>query len=139
METNLFNTGINEEGKILLKKTQQWATILYTCTLVTCLFNLINCYTSLKWYFNTDISYFDQRFKIYYIVNAVFLGVYGIMLPVQVYLFYTFIQKVNKAVWEEDENGLNASFKWLLWHTKVASLLFALNGLWAIYVVIFRR
>ena len=133
MEPDLFEIKLNDKGKILLLRINSWAKFLYICTMITCVFDLINAYIGF-WAYKKFLSSSIGIIKFQTQMNIIFLAIYAIALPVQAYLFYRFSTRSRKALLYENSEDFNDSFRWLLKHAMVASFLFALNSLWAILV-----
>ena len=135
METELFNVTTNDQSKRLMKKIHFWAIFFYVCTIISCIFDLINAYTSYRIYANR-FSQLPMIFKVQTAINVIFLIVYAIILPIQSYFFYRFTGQSKRSMQYGNSKQYNDSFKWLLKHIILASFLFALNSLWAISLTI---
>lgn len=131
MNEELFEIKLDETGKRLLIRISRWARFLYICCVLTCIFDLINAYLGIKSFFKYADSY-DDYMKFSVSFNIIFLIIYAVLLPVQAYYFLSFSRNGHKAILYEDSIGFNKSFKWLLKHVIIASILFALNSFWAL-------
>ena len=136
MENELFEIRLNNTGKVLLKRIHNWAIFFYTCTLLTCLLDLINAYVGLKSYSLAAGPSMPSIFRFRFLFNIGFLILYAILLPLQSYFFYVFTSRAKKAIQYENSEELNKSFKWLLRHAMLAGILFAFNSLWALTITI---
>ncbi len=130
MNEELFQIKLDETGKNLLIRISRWARFLYVCCVLTCIFDLVNAYLGIKTFLKYADNYDDyMRFSV--IFNIIFLIIYAVLLPAQAYYFLSFSRKARKAIQYEDSFSFNNSFKWLLKHVIIASLLFTLNSIWA--------
>lgn len=130
MNEELFEIKLDETGKKLLTRISRWASILYICCVLTCIFDLINAYLGIKSFLKYADKYDDyMRFSVSF--NIIFLIIYAVLLPMQAYYFLSFSRNARKAMQYEDSIGFNSSFKWLLKHIIIASILFTLNSIWA--------
>lgn len=137
MKEELFEIKLDETGKRLLLRVNFWARFLYVCTLLTCVFDLINAYLGIKSFFKNADGYNDYL-KFSVSLNIIFLTIYAVLLPIQAYYFLSFSRNARKAIRYEDSIGFNNSFKWLLKHVITASILFTLNSIW-IFVINIRE
>jgi len=131
METQLFDIQLNDQGKNFLDRINFWAKFFYVCAGVTCVADVSIALLSIRWfkYYDAAPTLLKFRFTMY----VTFLVIYAILLPVQAYLFYQFSSRSKKAIYTEEFNN---SFKWLLQQVILASILFALNSLWAVATVV---
>jgi hypothetical protein len=131
MEIHLFETRLNSHGRHFLLRINKWAMVFYACTILTCIFDLINAYFAFKDYVKFSGNY-PAIIKFQSIVSSVFLVIYPVLLVLTGYFFYQFTHKSIKALQNENESDYNNSLGFLLKHIIIASVLFALNSLWAL-------
>jgi len=134
MEPHLFDTRLNEQGKNFLARIHKWAKFFYACTIVTCVFDLINAYFAFRNYqkFYTN---FPALIKFQEIISIIFLIIYPVLLVCAGYFFYRFANKSVTAVQFENELEYNGALQFLLKHILVATVLFALNSVWAFIII----
>lgn len=135
MKEELFQIKLDETGKKLLTRISRWASFLYICCVLTCIFDLINAYLAIKAFLKYSDGYEDyMKFSVSF--NIIFLIIYAVLLPIQAYYFLSFSRKARKAIQYEDSFSFNNSFKWLLKHVIIAIILFTLNSIWAFLITI---
>ena len=134
METHLFEAKINNKGKDLLFRTKRWAAIFYGCAIITFIFHIINAFLTVRNYLRLGSRY-SATIKAEIIIDIVFLALFSILLITQSYYFLQFSMRSNTALQNENEDDFNESFAFLLKHIIIAAILFALNTVWAIYLV----
>src|SRR3954468_24805748 len=127
METELFEIKLNDQGKMLLLRIYSWAKVLYICSFITFVFDLVNTYLGLRAYRRFSGSY-PTLAKLQSLAGLGFLPVYGTLLIIQAWLFYRFSQRSKDACAMGNSGVFNDAFNWLLKHIIIASILFALNS-----------
>lgn len=131
MEIHLFETKLNDHGIHFLTRINKWATVFYSCTIATCIFDMINAYFAFREYVKFSDNY-PSLIKFQSLVSSVFLVIYPVLLVLTGYFFYQFTHKSMKALQHQNESEYNDSLRFLLKHISIASILFALNSVWAL-------
>lgn len=133
MENEIFDVKLDSKGRDLIRRMYGWAMFFYICTIVTCLVDLITTYKITQFIFSRHLIA-PYRFGL--ILNVSFVTIYAIIVPIQAYFCFRFVNNANKALHYENSAELNDSFRWLLKHIIAAGILFAVNGIFVIATMI---
>jgi hypothetical protein len=133
METDLFEVKINEQGRSVLRHIRNWAKFFYICTFFTLVFDFANGFVAFKKFYKLYTNY-PSLVKLEFIASNGFLFIYSFLLVASAYCFYQFAAKSFIALEEQDESSYNDALRFLLKHITIASILFALNSLWALLI-----
>ena len=134
METPLFETRLNQNGRIFLLRIKKWATFFYICAFITCVVDFVNAFIVLKSYRRLSGSY-PSIIKVESIASMVFLVVFSFLLVLSGNFFYQFSKQSISAANVQDEVAFNDSLKFLLKHITVSSILFTINFAWVVLVL----
>jgi len=133
MEKSLFETSVSPVGRSLLIRIHKWAKFFYACTIATFLFDGWNAWLVAKAFRQFPDSY-PAALRFQTAASIVFLVIYGILLVIQAYYFLRFARKSTLALDYENGESFNDAFTFLLRHIITATILFALNSIWAFLI-----
>ena len=127
MEEELFSISLNQNGISWIQRILKVAKFLFGLSLLTSIVNIVHLLIEL---YNpglnpSKIPYLLLRQQVY--ATQVYIVVWIILLPLQMFFYYKFLKETAKAIKQMDTLSFNRSFRLLMINAVLAFVFLIMN------------